>query len=176
MSLKIWGVYKKMAEDKKSSTKRMIIIILIILLVVNIGGFLIGVKVIIPMFYEQEEFMDISEDSEIETSMESGTRAPGIKKALESINLNPAGSSGEIFSCDIVLEASDQMVADEITARDYEIQDKLATYLSFKTVDELNDPNNWIKFRKDMLNIVNSILAEGEIISIHIPQKIIQFE
>ena len=165
-----------MADDKKSSTKSMIIIIFIVMLVVNIGSFLIGAKVIIPMFYEKEELSDISEDSDFETSDQSGTQAPGIKKALESINLNPAGSSGEIFSCDIVLEAPDQMVVDEITSRDYEILDKLATYLSFKTVNELNDPNNWTQFRQDMLDIVNTVLTEGKIVSLHIPQKIIQFE
>ena len=165
-----------MAEDKKSSTISMIIIILVIMLVVNVGSFLIGVKVIIPMFYEKEEIIDIPKESDFKSNTQSGTQARGTKKPLESININPAGSSGEIFSCDIVLEAPDEVVVQEITNRDYEIQDKLATYLSFKTISELNDPNNWDKFRKDMLNIVNTVLTEGEIISLHIPQKIIQFE
>lgn len=165
-----------MADDKKSSMMSTIIIILIVMLVVNIVSFLVGVKVIIPMFYESEEIIDTVQESSSETGIQSGTRVPGIKKALESMNLNPAGSSGEIFSCDIVLEAPDDVVVNEITTRDYEIMDKLSTYLSFKTINELNDPNNWVKFRKDMLNIVNSILTEGEIIALHIPQKIIQFE
>ncbi len=165
-----------MADDKKSSTLSMIIIILVIMVVVNIGSFLIGVKVIIPMFYQKEEITSKPKEVNLESGAESGTHVPGIKKALESINLNPSGSSGEIFSCDIVLEAPDEAVVSEITSRDYEIMDKLSTYLAFKTVDELNDPNNWIKFRKDMLNIVNSVLTEGEIISLHIPQKILQFD
>ena len=165
-----------MADEKKISTKNLIIIILVAVLIVNLGSIIIGVKVIIPMFYEKEEFVDVSENLDSEGDTQSRTRAPGVKKALESININPVGSSGEIFSCDIVLEAADDMVVTEITSRDYEIQDKLATYLSFKTVSELNDPNNWEEYRKDMLNIVNSILTEGEILSLHIPQKIIQFD
>jgi len=165
-----------MADDKKSSMMSTIIVILIVMLVVNIVSFLVGVKVIIPMFYKSEEIIETVQESSSETGIQSGTRVPGIKKALESINLNPAGSSGEIFSCDIVLEAPDDVVVNEITTRDYEIMDKLSTYLSFKTINELNDPYNWVKFRKDMLNIVNSILTEGEIIALHVPQKIIQFE
>ena len=165
-----------MADEKKISTKNLIIIILVAVLIVNLGSIIIGVKVIIPMFYEKEEFVDVSEKLDSEGDTQSGTRVPGVKKALESININPVGSSGEIFSCDIVLEAPDDIVVTEITSRDYEIQDKLATYLSFKTVSELNDPNNWEEYRKDMLNIVNSILTEGEILSLHIPQKIIQFD
>ena len=165
-----------MADDKKSSMMSTIIVILIVMLVVNIVSFLVGVKVIIPMFYESEEIIETFQETSSEIGIQSGAREPGIKKALETINLNPAGSSGEIFSCDIVLEAPDDAVVNELTAKDYEILDKLSTYLSFKTINELNDPNNWVKFRKDMLNIVNSILTEGEIIALHIPQRIIQFE
>ena len=103
---------------------------------------------------------------------ESTTKIP-----LDSINLNPANSMGEIFSCDIVLEVETgkQGVIDEINNRDSEIMDKLSTYLSFKTVDELNNPNNWESFKKDMYGIVNSTLISGKITSLYIPGKIIQF-
>ena len=162
--------------DNKGSTRNFIIIVLVVILFVNIASFLIGVKIIIPMFYSEDEFLEATQAAEPSQDVESGgERQRGIKKDLASINLNPAGSGGEIFSCDIVLEAENELVEAEITRRDYEIMDRLSTYLSFKTIAVLNEPKNWDKFKKDMLDIVNSILTDGEITSIHIPQKIIQF-
>jgi len=164
-----------MAENK-GSTRNFIIIVLVVILVVNIASFFIGSKFIIPIFYGENESLETETSEETAQGESSGQPLPGIRKNLEPINLNPSGSNGEIFSCDIVLEAENQLVVDELTARDYEIQDRLSTYLSFKTVSDLNDLKNWDTYKKDMLNIVNSVLTAGKVISIHIPQKIIQFE
>jgi len=161
--------------DNKGSTRNFIIIILVIILFVNIGSFIIGAKIIIPMFYGENESLETSPSGETAQDTSTGQSLPVVRKNLEPINLNPAGSSGEIFSCDIVLEAENQLVEAELTRRDYEIQDKLSTYLSFKTVSELNDPQNWETYKKDMLKIINSVLKDGKVTSINIPQKIIQF-
>ena len=162
--------------SKKNSILRLIIIILIIVNVDLVGGYIIGSKVIIPMFYKNEEFVEEIKDSTVEEVESVETKLPGQKKPLDSINLNPADSNGEIFSCDIVLEVEGQEMIDEITMRNYEIMDKLSTYLSYKTVEELNNPNNWEKYKKDMFDIVNSTLASGEISYLYVPAKIIQFE
>ena len=129
------------------------------------------------MIYKDDELTGNTESTVTDREMVGGSKAPGTKIPLDSINLNPAGSSGEIFSCEIVLEVETgkQGVIDEINNRDSEIMDKLSTYLSFKTVDELNNPNNWEIFKKDMYDIVNSTLISGRITSLYIPGKIIQF-
>jgi len=167
-----------MAEGNKNSLIRLLVIILIIAAVNIIGGFLVGTKVIIPIIYKNEELTENIESPDMNREMRSGSKEPGTKIPLDSINLNPANSMGEIFSCDIVLEVETgkQGVIDEINNRDSEIMDKLLTYLSFKTVDELNNPNNWERFKQEMYDIVNSTLASGRITSLYIPGKIIQFD
>lgn len=166
-----------MAKSNKNSLIRLLVIILIIIAVNIIGGFLVGKKVVIPMIYKNDELTGNIESTFTDREMVSGSKEPGTKIPLDSINLNPAGSSGEIFSCDIVLEVETgkQGVIDEINNRDSEIMDKLSTYLSFKTVEELNNPDNWERFKKDMYGIVNSTLISGKITSLYIPGKIIQF-
>lgn len=155
---------------------KLLVIILIVLIVDIIGGYIIGAKVLIPMFYKTDELVEDTDLSNKEGEKDKSLRKHGIEKALDAINLNPADSNGEIFSCDIVLDAEGQEVIDEITMRNYEIMDKLSTYLSFKTVEELNNPNNWEKYKKDMFDIVNNTLASGEISYLYVPAKIIQFE
>ncbi len=155
---------------------KLLVIILIVLIVDIIGGYIIGVKVIIPIFYKTEELVEYNELSREEEEGGEAPRVQGIEKALDAINLNPADSIGEIFACDIVLAAEEQIVIDEITIRNYEIMDKLATYLSFKTVEELNNPNNWEKYKEDMFGIVNDSLASGKILYLYVPSKIIQYE
>jgi len=161
-------------EEKKSGMMRTIIIVAVVIIVDLVGGFLLGAKVIIPMLYKPESI--IEEAKQEETTDENAPGAPGIKKPLEPINLNPSNSNGEIFSCDIVLEAEDQMVIDELDLRNYEIMDKLSTYLSFKTVEELNQQENWDQFKREMFDVVNGSLADGKITAIYVPSKIIQFE
>ena len=165
-----------MAIPNKKSLITLVVIILIILVIDVIGGFFVVSKVIIPMVYKSDEFAEGDESSAEKSKVDKTIRPAGVKKPLDSINLNPAQSNGEIFACDIVLEAADEETATEITNRDFEIMDKLSTYLSFKTVDELNDPNNWGTFKKDMFVIVNDILAPGEILELYVPSKIIQFQ
>ena len=164
-------------SDNKGSVVRTLTIIIVVIIVDVIGGFYIGTKVIIPMLYKNEEVAGAPAEEENEKDKKKGEEvllAP-VQKSLEPINLNPANSSGEILSCQIVLASSEQSVVDEITAKEIEIRDKVSTYLSFKTVAELNDPANWEIYRKEMSDIVNSSLTSGKITSLMIPQKIIQF-
>lgn len=148
-------------------------LIFAVLLVNIVGGYFIGTKVIIPMLYKPDEMFETTEVPEEGASQE--VTAPGVTKALDSINLNPRNSSGEFFSIDIVLETQDEAIIAELNERNFEVLDKLSTYLSYKTVDELNDPMNWEKYRKEMIVILNKMLRNGTITYIHIPQKIIQF-
>ncbi|MFC1538592.1 flagellar basal body-associated FliL family protein [Candidatus Latescibacterota bacterium] len=164
------------AKDKKSLI-RLLVIIAVIIIVDIVGGYFLGKKVIIPMVYKNDEFLENLETQKTEDSSSGRTSAPGQVIELDSINLNPADSSGEIFSCDIVLEIEmgDQKVEAELTSRNSEILDKISTYLAFKTVEELNNPNNWERYKRDMFEIINGILQDGKIISLYIPSKIIQF-
>ena len=162
-----------MAEAKAGSTVRLLIIIVVVLGIDIIGGLLIGVKVVIPMLYPSEDTASVEpEKSETETA----DAAAPLTRPLDPININPRNSAGDIFSIEIVLEAGNQPVIDELTLRNYEIRDKLVSYLSFKTIAELNEQSNWEQYKKDMLQIVNDSVASGDITALYIPSKIIQFQ
>ena len=175
-------------SDNKGSVVRTLAIIVVIIIADIIGGYFIGTKVIIPMLYKNEDIA-ASTDAKAEKEKakekekekkkkkhgKEGEGEEALQKNLEPINLNPAKSSGEIFSCQIVLAADDPAIVEEIIEKEIDIRDKISTYLSFKTVPELNEPANWETYRKDMTDIVNKCLTTGKISSLMIPQKIIQF-
>ncbi len=157
-----------MADEKQSTVMKIAIIALVVLVVDVIAGFVI-IKFIIPQVYKTEA------PAEEKSGKGKDAQAPGIQKALAPINLNPAGSNGEILSVEIVIEGP-QEVIDEATAREAQIQDALTTYLSFKTVAELNDITKREDYKKEMLDRLNSILTVGALGSVYAPSWIIQFE
>ena len=162
-----------MAEEKKSSMMNIIIIIVVVLLIDIVGGFLIGTKVVIPMLYDSEVVIEEQEETEENGNIPA---APGIIHELEPINFNPKNSAGDIMSIDIVLEATDQDVIDELILRDIAIRDKLSSFLAFKTVEELNNQENWEGYKTEMIDIVNKSLSSGSLSALYIPNKIIQFQ
>ena len=166
-----------MAGKDKKSLIRLLSIIAVILIVDIVGGYILGKKVIIPMVYKNDEMLESLETREENTPQRGTSAERGDMIELDTINLNPAESTGEILSCQIVLEIGleDVVVSGEIEDRKSEILDNLSTYLSFKTVEELNNPNNWERYKRDMFDIVNSILQDGKIQNIYVPSKIIQF-
>ena len=89
----------------RNTILKYIVIILVIVLIDIVAGFFIGKK-ILNWAYKSENVTDVT-GSEEQKAQESNTlqEPPGTMIPLEAINLNPAQSSGEIFSCDIVIEA-----------------------------------------------------------------------
>jgi len=164
-----------MAESKKNLITYGVII-LVILIVDIIGGYFIGKKLLNYAYNTEglQESIEGESSEDKESNGESGQLGTMIN--LEAINLNPANSMGEIFSCEIVLEIKDEMVAIEVNNRNAQVMDKLSSYLSMKTVEELGDAKQWEIYRKEMVDIINSVLTDGEISSLYIKQKIIQFE
>lgn len=164
-----------MADGKVKSIIMVIGIVLIILLVDITGGYIIGKKLLIPYAYNTDNIMGDFEDSGVEKDVtQSGV--PGLLRELEAINLNPANSSGEIFSCQLTLEAPEQEIIDELTSRDPQVKDVILTYLSFKSVLELNDVSKRDEYRKELIDRINSILTTGNISNLYITQWILQFD
>lgn len=160
-----------MAGDKKTLIK--IAVIALVVLVVDVAAGYLIFKTVIPKIYRTEGIAAEKKGKE-----DNASPVPGLQKALAPINLNPANSGGEILSAEIVLEAraEDQLVIDEITAREAQIQDILSTYLSFKTVAELNDITKRDQFKKEMLDKLNSVLKQGKLTGLYTKSWIIQFE
>ncbi|MBN1290279.1 MAG: flagellar basal body-associated FliL family protein [Candidatus Latescibacteria bacterium] len=165
-----------MADGKNKSIIMYGVIILVILIVDIVGGYFIGKKVLNYVYNTEGLQENVNGEDTEDKQVKDDTGVPGTMITLEPINLNPANSNGEIFSCDIVLEAKDAVVITELGTRNAQIMDKISTYLSLKTVQELNDAKLWDGYRKEMTDLINSLLSGGEISNIYIKQKIIQFE
>ena len=151
-------------------------IILVILIIDIIGGYFVGKK-LLTYVYNTDELQESIEDESSEDKEDNGESGQlGTMINLEAINLNPANSMGEIFSCEIVLEVMDELLAKELNDRNAQIMDRLSGYLSMKTVEELGDAKRWEIYRKEMVDIINSVLTNGDISNLYIKQKIIQFE
>lgn len=166
-----------MAVSAKNTLLIYIIVILVILAVNLIGGYVISQK-ILNYTYSTDSLDTMSESKdEEEKGTVQDTGPPGTSVALDPINLNPAGSSGEIFSCQIVLEVKDPLVIEELKLqlRKDQIMDKISGYLSLKTVQELADAKLWDQYRKEMTDLINSLLTSGKINNLYIKEKIIQF-
>ncbi len=166
-----------MADSGKSSIMKFILIVFIILIVDAVAGYFITKMFLIPYAYKTAEYEEISKDSEEEKDGEKSTsEKPGPRKALDAINLNPANSTGEIFSCSITLEARSPEVISELDNRDPQIKSIVLTYFRSKTVPELNDVSQQEKYIKDLMFKINSVLTTGEISYLYITDWIVQFD
>ena len=149
------------------------VIILVILIIDVVGGYFIGKKLLIPMAYETQESVMETSSSDSEEG-ESGAEEPGLPLQLEPINLNPKDSSGEVFSCTLTLSAVEAIVIEELKSRDSQIIDLILNYLSAKTIPELSDVEKREKYRKEIIQKINSILTKGNVTNLYITQWIIQ--
>lgn len=151
-------------------------IVLAVLCFDVVAGVLIGKKLLVPKLYGTEEFAEQQEALDDQKEKPAAdTTAPGIVRQLDPINLNPARSNGEIFSCELTIEANDQKVIDEVAVRNSQIKDIILTYLSYRTVEELNDVTNRTLYRDELKEKINSVLTSGDISNLYITQWILQY-
>ena len=148
-------------------------IILIILVVDGIGGYLIATKLLVPAAYEQPVEPVAGENAGADESPEGAVEF-GFSRDLDAINLNPANSAGEVFSCQLTLESQTQEVIAELERRDQQIKDIILTYLSAKTIPELSDVTLRDEYRKDIIEKINAVLLDGRVTNLYITQWIIQ--
>ncbi len=138
-----------------------------------VAGYLIF-KYAIPLVYKTDQSASAGEKDKKKKGKEEEAK-PILQKALEAINLNPATSTGEILSTEIVLETRDQAALDEFTAREAEMRDLMITYLSFKDVASLNDITKRDLYKKEMLEKINGLLKTGKMTALYTKSWIIQF-
>lgn len=161
---------------KLINTLKFAAIILLILLVDVVAGYLIGTKLLMPRFY--------SEDPQLTQLKESGTAPPvaegedvtlpSFTHPLDPVNCNPAESAGEIFSCEMTLAVDSQLVVDELVARAPQVKDVILTYISSKTIADLNDVTRRTEYRNEMITKINSVLTKGKVTDLYITQWILQ--
>jgi len=165
-----------MADLKNNSILKYGVIILVIVMLNVVGGFFVAKKLLDYAYHTDGVAVEETASASEEKPKAGNDTLPGIMYELEPINLNPSQSNGEIFSCDIVLEASSQEIINELTTRNAQIMDLLSDYLSHKTVSDLSQETKWGEYKKEMTEIINAVMKNGDISGMYIPQKIIQFE
>jgi flagellar basal body-associated protein FliL len=158
-------------QKKKSILVKIAVIVAIVLVADVVGGYFI-VKFAIPALYKTPEGAVVKEKSK-----KKGTKpeSPGEQRVLEPINLNPANSAGEVLATEIVIEAEEKAVIEEVTLRDAQVRDIIHSYFASKTVPELGDITRRGQFKKDLMNNVNAVLKSGKITSLYFKSWFIQY-
>jgi flagellar basal body-associated protein FliL len=160
-------------QDKKKALIKIAIIIAIFLVADAVGGYLI-IKFAIPAYYSYST-KTATAAKEKPKKKDAKPESPGEQQSLEPINLNPAGSAGEVLATEIVIEAPSKSVIEEVKSRDAQVRDIVQTYLSSKTVVELSDISKRGEFKKDLVNDVNAVLKSGKITSLYFKSWFIQY-
>jgi len=94
---------------------------------------------------------------------------------IDNLVVNPSDTEGTRFLlASIALEPSSVDLNEVIAARDIELRDALLRVLGSKTVDQLVDISQRADLAEELKNAVESIVGEGTIHRIFIPQYVIQ--
>ncbi|HOE91010.1 MAG TPA: flagellar basal body-associated FliL family protein, partial [Candidatus Cloacimonadota bacterium] len=95
---------------------------------------------------------------------------------LSDIVVNPRNSPESFLVVSIALEHQTKNVnlATELKNKDLLIKDRILTYFSLLEKEELQDIDNREKFKKDIKKEINSMLNEGKVTTVLIPQFVIQ--
>ncbi len=158
-------------QKKKSNLLKIAVIVAIVVVADVVGAYLI-IKFAIPALYNTQQSAASKEKSKKKNAK---PESPGEQKALEPINLNPANSTGEVLATEIVIEAEDKSVVEEVTLRDAQVRDIIQSYFSSKTVVELSDISKRGQFKKDLVSSINTVLRSGKISSLYFKSWFIQY-
>jgi flagellar basal body-associated protein FliL len=158
-------------QKKKSGLVKIALIVAIVLVADVVGAYLI-IKFAIPALYNTQESAASKEKSK---KKDAKAESPGEQRALEPINLNPANSAGEVLATEIVIEAEQKSVIEEITLRDAQVRDIIQSYFASKTVVELSDISRRGQFKKDLVSSINAVLRSGKVSSLYFKSWFIQY-
>ena len=94
---------------------------------------------------------------------------------VEGLIVNPAGTGGtRLLLISVAIEVDSEQTAQEVEERDSEIRDVLLSTLGIKTIDELTDPGSREALKHELLEAIRTLVFNGELLHIHIPQFVVQ--
>ncbi|MCB5250478.1 MAG: flagellar basal body-associated FliL family protein [Candidatus Cloacimonetes bacterium] len=95
---------------------------------------------------------------------------------LSDIVVNPRNAPESFLVVSIALEHQTKNVnlITELKNKDLLIKDKVLSYFSIKEKEELQDIDSRESFKRDLKREINSLLIEGKISNVLIPQFVIQ--
>ncbi|HPM01756.1 MAG TPA: flagellar basal body-associated FliL family protein [Candidatus Cloacimonadota bacterium] len=172
----------------------LIIIIIVVLQIILAGALYFFVfkkddQNIKPIKIEEKKNED-QKDSESDVEQleqgKEGTTSPKVKAKdylteyaianLSDIVINPKDSPESFLVVSIALEyqIKNENLPTELKNKDLLIKDKILTYFSLKSKDELQNIDNREIFKKEIKKDVNALLIEGKITNVLFPQYVMQ--
>jgi flagellar basal body-associated protein FliL len=102
----------------------------------------------------------------------SGT---GVATEIKDLVVNPAQTDGTRYVCATVsLEASTAQAAEEVSARESQVRDKLIEILGSRTVGELSSLEVRDDIREEIREAVDDLITQGEIEAVYFSNFVLQ--
>ena len=124
---------------------------------------------------EEAESPAQEEMVEDEPELIEATEPMAIYDKLEEIVVNPSGA-GElrtlVVQVDLLLDAEPTVQA--VGSRLIFVYDALGGVLGRKYMHELDDPEDLLKLKKEMVEAVNSVLLQGKVMDVAIKRLVLQ--
>ncbi len=113
---------------------------------------------------------DSQESEETEKRMDIG---PTISIGDFTVNLTTNGSM-RFIRTGVVLEVNERAVISEIERRLPQIRDRTISLLRSRSVEDLNNANNFEILRAEIITSINELLISGQIVSVYFIDLVIQ--
>lgn len=158
------------AEAPKGGKSKLLIILIVVSLLV-IGGGAAAYFLVLPKLTAQapeEEKAAGAEKAPAEmTSL-------GATYELEPFIVNLTGDVNRYLKVVVVLQLSDDKVAEEIANRTPQIKDSVITLLSSKTAEEILTVQGKYDLKVEMVKRINSLLTTGVVRKLYFVEFVIQ--
>ncbi len=173
--------------EKKKSNMLMIIIIVVLILVILIGA----VVAVLMMGGDDEEVQDVSSapqakeksaskprrSSSSASSMEDSRQLSeiGILYPLDTFTVNLKSDAGRRYlKVTMSLELEGEELSLELDAKTAVLRDRIIRILSSKTLEEITSKKGKGKVSSQVMDTLNSMIADGEIKGIYFTEFVIQ--
>lgn len=99
----------------------------------------------------------------------------GAATEIKDLVVNPAGTDGTRYVCATVsLEASTPQAAEEVSARESQVRDRLIEILGARTVGELSSLKVRDDLREEIRESVDELITQGEIEAVYFSNFVLQ--
>lgn len=149
----------KNKDNEEAKNKKINPIVMILLLIIVIGAGTFAGTYLFMKNNSNEEAKPIKE-----------VKVPVLEEL--TVNINEASKKYVKATVYISYDEENKDIAQEITDKSIEIQDKTALFLRSKTADEFNSDNT-NKLKQELISEINSLLVEGKIVNIYFPKGLV---
>lgn len=148
-----------------------IILIVIILAGLSVGAFFVVKIFLLPKY---QAYQAVKETEALEKAKNEVPQI-GLIHIINNITVNTLGSGGRRYViAEVALEVSDQLVIDEIIAREPQLRDEFIRYLRRQTAQHVLDLGFQERSRRDLTGMLNAHLNSGKVDSMYYVKLLLQ--